>query len=158
MLGSWLVKIDASHLYGNLYMGSRPPIGKRLAYAGFDVVVLAAQEYQPPEWRLPGVEVIYAPMEDVPVVLRPNDLAAVRRVVARVAQALATGRRVLVSCRAGLNRSGLIAGAVLLETTNMTPLQVISLIRKRRSIFALNNPAFVHALTTQFRHPQSVQG
>lgn len=158
MLTSNAVKIDASHIVGGLYIGSKPPTGKRLALEGFDVVVLAAEEYQPAEWKLPGIEVIHVPMADVPVLLRPEQLRAVRLAAADVARHLTLGRRVLVTCRAGLNRSSLIAAAALVLSGRQTPLEAIRLIRERRSPLALNNPAFVHAISTQFPNARRLNG
>lgn len=151
MISSLLVKFDASPIYGGLYIGSRPPPGARAAHAGFDLVVFAAEEYQPPEWRMPGVEVMYVPMQDVPEILSKEQLRTVRLAGERIARALEMNKKVLVTCRAGLNRSSLLAAAALMRLTPMNALQVIRLIRSKRSVFALNNPAFVHAITTQFR-------
>jgi protein-tyrosine phosphatase len=151
------VNIDASHIHGRLYIGSRPPVGRRLAWAGFDTVVLAAEEYQPAEWKIPGVEVIYAPMRDVPVRLTPEQLRTVGIVAERIARELALGRKVLVTCRAGLNRSSLLAAVALVVGSGMSPLQAIRLIRQKRSVLALNNPAFVHAIATQFSAARPVQ-
>jgi hypothetical protein len=39
----------------------------------------------------------------------------------------------------------------------MSPLQAIRLIRQKRSVLALNNPAFVHAIATQFSAARPVQ-
>ena len=158
MLGSLLVKFDASQIYGKLYIGGRPPLGVRVAQAGFDVVVFAAEEHQPAEWRMPGVDVIYVPMQDVPTLLTPEQLRQVRVAGDRIAHALSSNKKVLVSCRAGLNRSSLLAAAGLLKLTDMHPLSVIRIIRQKRGVFALNNPAFVHAITTQLRRSSRTDG
>lgn len=151
MVTSPVVNLDASRIYGDLYVGSLPPLGAAIAHAGYDVLVLAAEEYQPAEWRLPGVDVIYAPMKDVPEILSKAQLREVKMVGVRVANALRAKRKVLVSCVAGLNRSSLLAASALLQSTDMHPLRVIRLIREKRGSLALNNPAFIHAITTQFR-------
>ena len=151
ILSTAVQHVDASQILGNLYIGGRPPIGRSILSASFDVVVFAAEEIQPAEWRVPGPVIIYAPMADVPERLTPAQVEDLRRVGRYVARLLERGRRVLVTCRAGLNRSSLVAATALLESTKMTPMQVIRLIRAKRSPLALNNPAFVHALTTQFR-------
>lgn len=158
MLGSLLVRFDASQIYGKLYIGSRPPLGARVAQAGFDVVVFAAEEHQPAEWRMPGVDVIYVPMQDIPVLLSADQLRSVTVSGERIAHALSMNKKVLVSCRAGLNRSSLLAASALLQATDMPPLSVIRLIRQKRGAFALNNPAFVHAITTQLRRTPRSDG
>ncbi|WP_211590223.1 dual specificity protein phosphatase family protein [Microbispora sp. H11081] len=51
------------------------------------------------------------------------------------------GRRVLVRCQAGLNRSGLVVARTLIET-GVEPGEAIRLIRAKRSGYALCNPRF----------------
>lgn len=138
--------LDASHITGGLYQGSLPPKGSELAQAGFDVVVLTADEYQPSDWSFPGVEVLRLPMADIPVRLSQDQLRAVASLAAAVGTRLSSGFRVLVTCRAGLNRSGLVTGTYLVRELGMQPMQAVRLIRAKRSLLALNNPAFVHAL------------
>ena len=50
-------------------------------------------------------------------------------------------QRVLVRCEAGLNRSGLVNGLILMRDGMSAP-DAISLIRKKRSRFALSNAGF----------------
>lgn len=143
--------IDATQIKGNLYQGGEPPTGPALCKAGFDALVLAAVEVQPDAWKVPGVRVIRVPMEDVPVMLTPRQLRDVRLAAQTVAALLDHGKKVLVTCQMGLNRSGLIVADTLLRTTTMSPVQAIRLIRSRRGPLALSNPAFVHALVTDLR-------
>jgi protein-tyrosine phosphatase len=91
-------------------------------------------------------------MVDEPKLLSPRQIRLVRSISREIAWHLERNERVLVTCRAGLNRSGLIVAATLLRATAMTPTQVIRLIREKRSPLALNNPAFVHAIVTEMRH------
>jgi hypothetical protein len=49
-----------------LYQGSKPPFGTELKDLGFDVLVLAAREIQPASVYFPGIEVIHAPIDDMP--------------------------------------------------------------------------------------------
>lgn len=101
---------------GSLYQGSFPPSGSTLANEhGFDVLVLCAYE-NPDVGQYEGVEVIEALGADVsgwPV--DPGSVErwcqAARDVSARVKE----GRRVLVTCMAGLNRSGFVSAMVLHE-------------------------------------------
>ena len=141
--------IDASRIEGELFLGGKPPTGSHLCEAGFDVVVLAAEEYQPPDWKFPGVVVVRVPMRDVPVRLGRKQVRDVQAVADLVNHYLSKGRRVLVTCKAGLNRSALVAAATLLERPGATPLAVIQRIRKQRNPVALNNPAFIHAIVTE---------
>jgi protein-tyrosine phosphatase len=93
---------------GLLAQGSAPPVG---VYIPFDVIVLAAQEYQP---NLPGYEVLRVPLDDGP----PPDgqtRARIRLAAHAVANRVRAERRVLVTCWEGRNRSGVIAGLALAE-------------------------------------------
>lgn len=55
---------------------------------------------------------------------------------------LRDGKRVLVHCQAGLNRSSLVVARVLMKKYNMTADQAISLIREQRSPVCLCNETF----------------
>jgi protein-tyrosine phosphatase len=55
------------------------------------------------------------------------------------------GKRVLIRCQAGWNRSGLIMALVLIRD-GYEPAEAISLIRRERSPYALCNPDFVSYL------------
>ncbi len=56
------------------------------------------------------------------------------------------GKRVLVRCQAGLNRSGLVMALVLIRE-GYTPVQAVELIRQNRGDIALCNDTFVRWLT-----------
>lgn len=72
----------------------------------------------------------------------------------KVRNMLDRGQTVLVTCHAGLNRSGLISGlALMLPSTGMsitpgclTSMQAIYAIRRARGSRALSNPQFVRML------------
>lgn len=87
-------------------------------------------------------------------VLRMAD-AAVDQAVARRVQELAgiaatavrDGRRVLVRCSGGLNRSGLVVASTLVQLGHDVP-SAIDLVRRARGPWALTNPMFVRHLET----------
>jgi hypothetical protein len=58
------------------------------------------------------------------------------------------GKRVLIRCQAGLNRSGLVMALVLMRDGNRTE-QAIETIRKKRSPIALNNVNFLEYLAAK---------
>lgn len=58
-----------------------------------------------------------------------------------LADKIKNGKRVLVHCQAGLNRSGLIAALTLIELGH-TPVEAIDLLRESRSPLVLSNEAF----------------
>lgn len=116
-----------------LAQGSRPPVGVKLP---FDVIVLAAEEYQP---DMPGFEVIRAPLTDHGPPPTDAERVLIRENSRRVARRLRSGKRVLVTCWQGRNRSGVIAGLALVEL-GMPPKLVVQQIRKLRN--GLGNPHF----------------
>jgi protein-tyrosine phosphatase len=122
---------------GRLAQGSAPAPGVRMP---FDVVVLAAAEYQP---ELPGYEVLRVPLFDRFPPDPPPDShtrALIQETAQRVARRVRSGRRVLVTCRAGINRSGLVAGLALCEL-GVPGLHAASTIRLLRN--GLQNPYFL---------------
>lgn len=74
--------------------------------------------------------------------LSAENLGKVTALVPRVVAALRDGKRVFVRCQAGYNRSGLVVALTLLAL-GYTADDAIALIRRRRSRYALCNPAFV---------------
>ena len=104
----------------------------------FDLVVsmTTREGYGPDE----GVEHHVARMADAGVdagiAARVDELADV------VAQALGAGRKVLVRCSGGLNRSGLVVASVLVRLGH-GPDEAIALVRRARGPWALTNPGFV---------------
>lgn len=115
-----------------LAQGSKPPTGVPLP---FDVVVLAAREYQP---SLPGHDVIHVPLDDS----HPSELdqARIRSVAHQIAHDVRDGRSVLVTCHKGRNRSGVISGLALIEL-GVNPREAANRIRSLRN--GLTNPHFM---------------
>lgn len=91
----------------------------------------------------PGVEHHVWPIPDDP--LDGTQLAGVIRLARAAADALETGRRVLVRCRHGYNRSGLVVAQALMQQ-GLGADEAIRLIRSRRSPWALHNELFVDYL------------
>ncbi|MGW2645497.1 protein-tyrosine phosphatase family protein [Streptomyces sp. NPDC001393] len=108
----------------------------------FDVVqtLLRLPGYGPD----PGVEHHVWPIPDGP--LDGTQLAGVIRLARAANEALDAGRRVLVRCYHGYNRSGLVIGQALVQRGHGPPDEVIRLIRARRSAWALHNELFVEYL------------
>ena len=80
----------------------------------------------------------FLPLDDVPWIEDPDAIHALGRLVA---EKVAGGRRVVVNCAAGLNRSGLIVGRALIHL-GYPPREAIRLIRRARGRHALFNRAF----------------
>ena len=140
-----MVRGDASEVAPGLFVGSKPAHGRH----AIDVIVLAAEEYQPHATRFPGTEVIHVPLEDVSWrPMRDDEIAAAVTTGNRVARRLRAGRRVLASCAMGLNRSALIAAIAMREVYGMSADEIITRIRRARGPWALSNPNFERLLRT----------
>lgn len=91
----------------------------------------------------PSVEHHVWPIPDGP--LDGTQLAGVMRLARAADDALEEGRRVLVRCYHGYNRSGLVVAHALVLAGHTTD-EAIRLIRSRRSPWALHNELFVDYL------------
>jgi protein-tyrosine phosphatase len=122
---------------GRLAQGSAPPLAVRVP---FDTIVLAAMEYQP---DLPGYEVLRVPLDDGSA---PDSQtrARIRSASREVARRIRAGRRVLVTCWQGRNRSGVIAGLALVE---LGVPRVVAARRIRLLRNGLRNPHFLRMVT-----------
>lgn len=128
-------QLDISKVAPRLYQGSAPT---DLAYVGFTMIVLCAEEYQP---ELPAFQgkIVRAGFNDTPKPT-PQDLDTAARASEEVFAELVRGGRVLVTCAAGLNRSALVVGMVL--GRRLPANDVIAAIRHARGERALSNPTF----------------
>jgi len=134
---------DASRIVEGLYVGAAPPPGN---YVGrFDVIVFAAEEYQPPAAAFPGVRVRHCPFDDSSDPTA-NDLMTAWTAAEAVARDIRRGRRVLVTCQMGRNRSAFVAALALHMVTGAPGADMLMLVRSRRTdalgIQALSNSAF----------------
>ncbi|MGW3286478.1 protein-tyrosine phosphatase family protein [Streptomyces sp. NPDC001002] len=93
----------------------------------------------------PGVEHHVWPIPDGP--LDGTQLAGVIRLARAASDAMDEGRKVLVRCYSGYNRSGLVVAQTLVQRGGAAD-EAIRLIRGRRSPWALHNELFVDYLRT----------
>ncbi|MEW2509470.1 protein phosphatase [Streptomyces sp. NPDC046870] len=136
-----------SEIVPGLWMGGHEFRGGsgRLEFAvvrdEFDVVqsLLRLPGYGPD----PGVEHHVWPIPDGP--LDGTQLAGVIRLAQAANEALDAGRRVLVRCYHGYNRSGLVIAHALVQRGDSAD-RAIQQIRARRSAWALHNELFVEYL------------
>jgi protein-tyrosine phosphatase len=131
-------------------MGGHPPIGPGLAGYGFYGLVLAAHEFQPPGEAFPDVVVLHAPMHDDDKGIPEKEVEIALHAAHQVAKWLRDDKKTLVTCWKGHNRSGLISALALLQTTKLSPDEVITLIRAARGPAALSNPHFVRLIYALF--------
>lgn len=117
---------DYSYLLAHLLaQGSAPTPGARVP---FDVIVLAAMEYQP---ELPGYRVLNVPLDDGP----PPDKVTrmrIRHAAREIADRVRLHERVLVTCWQGRNRSGVLAGLALVDL-GIPPHLVVERIQRLRN-------------------------
>lgn len=142
--------IDAHEIVPLLWQGSKPPAGPQVAAAGFQVLVLCAREFQPAPMYFSGVPtIIHAPNDDHHFVTR-QDIQLAVNTASRVAEHLQRGEKILVTCLAGINRSGLVVALTLHKAFGYSGQSCIDLVRRRRILAdgddALTNTYFVEAL------------
>lgn len=132
---------DKSEIVPNLWQGSKSATWKGLSK--FDVLVLCAEEWQPPKTVYPpSLKVIYAPNSDDPFrVPTREELLIATKAAREVAEANLRGKRVLVTCMAGLNRSGLVTALALHFLTGADGLTCMNVVHRNRRR-SLRNPMF----------------
>lgn len=157
-----MIEYQPTYLGYNLWQGGVPPEGNNFAAMGFDVLVLCADEHQPPAGKFPGprkmyltsagyvvadakTKVLHCPMHDDGLPMRPGESARAQAVAEQVAQALREGRRVLVTCQMGRNRSGFVSTLALHKITGQPCRDIIKHIRHKRP-GSLSNTYFVREL------------
>lgn len=127
------------------------------AFEEFDVVVFCAKELQPRNVKhRPNQIAIFVPMDDDPY--RPIDTKSgqtLHAIARKLSTYVQTGKNVLVTCAAGMNRSGLVTGLTLIYL-GWSGGDAVKTIRSRRrrddqNNEALFNPIFAQYITTTRR-------
>ncbi len=106
--------VEADEIVPNLWQGSYPGTGRAVGASDFTMLVLCARDLQDPAELFPGVEVVHAPNDDDrqhPLTREHLQIAV--QAAHQVKAAVQQGRKVLVTCRAGMNRSGLVSALTL---------------------------------------------
>lgn len=137
--------IDATQIGAQVYQGSYANpnlIDRLLARFGFSTLVLCAAELQP-DYSGGCLHIIRAPLDDTTdQAICAAQFASALRAARRAANA---SGRILVTCQAGLNRSGLVAALILWMRGAGTMADIINTISERRVTafsHALYNPVF----------------
>ena len=106
----------------------------------FDTVVTLYAWAQPVDWLVEEVRYGFYDSE-----ISHIDFDAVERAADFAYQAWKSGKRVLIRCQAGINRSGLVMAHVLMKD-RYTAREAIDLMREKRSKAVLLNKHFVDYL------------
>lgn len=138
-------RIDANKIIPRLYQGSRPPMGWDLVNAGVTSLVLCAEEHQPRAKNFPGILVCHAPLDDHMKPLSRIEWNTIQDAARFVVRELGRGGRVLVTCHAGRNRSGIVTALALIMLTGCTGREAVRLIKAHREN-ALSNPSFAQQI------------
>lgn len=146
--------LDVTEIAPRVFQGSAPPPGHEVRRAGFNLLVLAAYEYQPKAVVF-GIPVIHAPMDDDK--LTSSQWLQVVNTARTVAKRVQAGDKTLITCQAGLNRSGIITAVTLHLLTGVAGSRIVRMIQAKRE-HALCNKSFVERLNQLRAQTLSVGG
>lgn len=140
-------ELEADEILPNLWQGSFPNL-LSASEAGFEVVVLCAREMlggheERNEYKMHGMTVVEAPFDDTKWPT-PEELSTARWAASKVTSAVLEGKKVLVTCQAGLNRSGLVNGIALRDIKKITGIESVMIIKGRRENALFNNTFAQH--------------
>jgi len=141
--GGWLSAArrkpyDATPVSPRLWIGTAPPLERDLPTV--DILVLCAAEIQTDHLAFHG-QLVRCPIPDADLTLAQVELALKTSVT--VAKAIVEGKRVLVTCANGQDRSALVVACALHQLTTMSGDQIVAHIRKQRGEASLRNRWFV---------------
>lgn len=126
-------------------MAGAPPPGPAVS-RHFQALALCACEYQVPN-VFPGVDVVAVPINDDGSRMTKEEAEYAVRAASRVIAWMGEGKKILVTCYMGLNRSGLVTAIALCKGPEKIPLnEAIGMIKAARGPRALGNPDFVKFL------------
>jgi protein-tyrosine phosphatase len=132
-------------VHGRLWQGGAPVDFAWVRRTGITVVLdVSNPEIYPAPKDFEGLDYIKMPLEDTN---RLPDLAILDGVVQAVANAYRGGRKILVHCRMGLNRSGFVDALVLRALFNLTGAEAMKTVQARRE-GSLVNAVFAAHLRT----------
>ena len=155
------LRFTYDQIVSGLFQGSAPDEGEKLKQQGFSILVLCAEEHQPESRRFPGLEaVIHAPNDDNGLTMSPSERSIALRAAALVARYVRDGKNVLVTCRAGRNRSGLVVALALHIMTGKSGRLCLERVRKFRQDALIGGPfvKFLESLPAKSRlvtHPEA---
>lgn len=125
-------------IYPGLWQGPRPPTGPYLHDRGFKLIVLCEPQFQPKESIFEGPEVIRCPFNDEENL---PGMEKIRDVVMQVAPMVVEGRKTMVACHMGVNRSGLVATLIRRFITGESGPEVLKVVDSLK-LYTLTNQTF----------------
>ena len=131
---------------GSLWQGGADDV---TGNAGYGLIILCAEEFQPAANLIakPGTQVFYAPNDDGEKPFTRAQLTIASAASRAAVKGYREGRKVLVSCMQGRNRSGLVTALTLHRLYGMSGERCRGYIRARVPN-ALTNPDFNRFLDT----------
>jgi protein-tyrosine phosphatase len=132
-------QLDAHRLLPRLWQGSYPPERDFLQKNGFHVLALCAKELQTP-YAFDGLSIYLCPLHDAELTSREIDLAS--RAADRMTSSWRAGNRLLITCAAGRNRSGLVSALTIRQLLDCSGQDAANQVRLHRPN-ALTNPSFM---------------
>lgn len=130
---------------GKLFQVGAGEIPKVIRDNDIHLIIYAAREYQP-RTDYPAITKIFVPLDDT-VNLSPQEVLTTLKLSDEAstlaAGYLKSGKNVISSCMAGLNRSGICSAFTLKKCTNTNKKDIVKHIQKTRHPYALSNTLFV---------------
>lgn len=147
------LKLDANEVYPNIWVGSHPNETSQ-ELNKFSLLVLCAEECQPIDSEIKHFKGrIFRPAFKDSNYISTNDNTRITLSITEIVQTVNNGKKVLITCAAGLNRSAFVAGLSILQLVpTLSANDVIEMIRKKRShpmalgAVALGNKLFCELL------------
>jgi protein-tyrosine phosphatase len=136
----------------NIAQGSYPGL-KGKAFDHADILVLCAEEFQAKNLKAPaGKAIVRLGFDDDIYRPIPPEAGKIFHEHAKhLGAAALAGRRIMITCAMGLNRSGLMTALTLMHGYRMSANDAINLIRARRDKECLCNPMFEQWLRSHDR-------
>lgn len=141
--------LKATRIASGMYQGPCPPSTDAVRAQRFTVLAFCAMEIQPmlPGHWQHGLDVLYVPLNDsLDAPMTDAEWALAHGAGKEIARLLTLGGRSLVTCAAGLNRSGVVNAVALHYRFGCSGPEAVEQIRATRGPQALGNPSFVRRL------------
>jgi len=133
-----------SRVLDNLWIGGAPPPQAKVGDF-FDCLILCAHEYQPDCFS--DIQIAFAPMRDDGLMISKEDAIQAVKAAGKAIRWTNSGLKVLITCYAGRNRSGLVTALTLCKgPAAMSPVEAVAKIKSVRGPDALANLGFVRML------------